>query len=89
MEVSFSGSTSYKDPVGAKKPGMTFDDDYKALVAVRPQVTSTQRKLLENRYHLEPSSTPTPRCRAASPSSSARLPGYRKGLLRRDVFIAG
>src|SRR5262249_43203607 len=48
----FLGFDLYKDPIGAMKPGMTFDEVYKALVAAKPKVMATQRKLLESRYHL-------------------------------------
>jgi cytochrome c peroxidase len=54
----FLGFDLYKDPVGAMKPGMTFDEVYKALVAAKPQVMATQRKLLESRYNLEPKLDP-------------------------------
>src|SRR5690348_7840663 len=50
----FTGFDLYKDPVGATKPGMTFDEVYKALTAEKPKVTARQRKLLESRYDLEP-----------------------------------
>ena len=50
----FLGFDLYKDPIGALKPGVTFEEVYKALVAAKPKVMATQRKLLESRYHLEP-----------------------------------
>jgi hypothetical protein len=40
------------------KPGMTFEDFYKAGVANKPQVGATQRRLLESRYTLEPKLDP-------------------------------
>src|ERR1700736_1995386 len=48
------GFEFYRDPLGAMKPGTTFEDIYKAGVAGKPKVMATQRKLLESRYHLEP-----------------------------------
>ncbi|HEX4131535.1 MAG TPA: cytochrome B6, partial [Pirellulales bacterium] len=42
------------DPLGAMKPGMTFDDVFKTLSASKSKVNATQRKLLETRYNLEP-----------------------------------
>jgi len=48
------GFDFYRDPLGATRPGMTFDDFYKAGVANKPEVTATQRRLLESRYNLEP-----------------------------------
>src|SRR5271170_5279792 len=48
------GFDFYRDPLGAMKPGMTFEDVYKAAVAAKPKVMATQRMLLESRYDLEP-----------------------------------
>jgi cytochrome c peroxidase len=48
------GFDFYRDPLGATRPGMTFDDFYRAGVANKPAVTATQRRLLESRYNLEP-----------------------------------
>ena len=73
----FLGFDLYKDPVGAMKPGMTFDDVYKALVAAKPQVTATQRKLLESRYDLEPKLDPVVKMSRNKPlvvGPTARLP---------------
>src|SRR5258708_29818 len=49
----FLGFDPYRDPFGAMKPGMTFDDIYKAGVAGKPKAMATQKKRLESRYHLE------------------------------------
>jgi hypothetical protein len=54
----FRGFDLYKDPVGAMKPGMTFDEIYTTLVAAKPKVKETQQKLLESRYNLEPKLDP-------------------------------
>jgi cytochrome c peroxidase len=48
------GFDFYRDPLGAMKPGMTFEDIYKVGVAAKPKVMATQRMLLESRYRLEP-----------------------------------
>src|SRR5205807_8624077 len=40
------GFDFYRDPLGAMKPGMTFEDFFKAGVANKPKVMATQRKLL-------------------------------------------
>src|SRR5262249_32586576 len=48
------GFDLYKDAVGAMKPGITFAEIYKTLVAAKPNVMATQRKLLESRYNLTP-----------------------------------
>jgi cytochrome c peroxidase len=55
----FLGFDFYRDPLGAMKPGMTFDDFYKAGVANKPKVTATQRTLLESRYNLQPKFDPS------------------------------
>jgi cytochrome c peroxidase len=54
----FLGFDFYRDPLGAMKPGVTFEEVFKALSADKPKVTRTQRKLLESRYHLEPKLDP-------------------------------
>jgi cytochrome c peroxidase len=52
------GFDFYRDPLGAMKPGTTFDDVYKELVAAKPKVMATQRALLESRYRLNPTLDP-------------------------------
>ncbi|MDJ0450904.1 hypothetical protein [Methylocystis sp. JR02] len=52
------GFDFYRDPLGAMKPGVTFEDIYKAGVAIKPKVMAAQRKLLESRYNLEPKLDP-------------------------------
>jgi cytochrome c peroxidase len=49
-----TGFDFYRDPLGAMRPGTTFEEIYKAAVANKPQVLARQRKLLESRYNLEP-----------------------------------
>src|SRR5208283_3874019 len=39
------GFDFYRDPLGAMKPGMTFEDFYKAGLANKPKVMATQHKL--------------------------------------------
>ena len=48
------GFDFYLDPLGAMKPGMTFEENFKAGVANKPKLMDTQRKLLQSRYNLEP-----------------------------------
>src|SRR5439155_15573262 len=50
----FLGFDLYRDPVGAMKPGMTFEQVFKALTDVKPKVMATQRQLLEGLDNLEP-----------------------------------
>ena len=52
------GFDFYRDPLGAKKPGTTFEEIKKADVAAKPKVMAAQRKLLESRYDLEPKLDP-------------------------------
>jgi cytochrome c peroxidase len=71
------GFDFYRDPLGALKPGTTFEDVYKAGVAGKPKVMATQRKLLESRYHLEPKLDPVAKMSRGKPLAvgpTARLP---------------
>jgi len=71
------GFEFYRDPLGAKKPGTTFEDIYKAGVAGKPKVMATQRKLLESRYNLEPKLDPEAKMSRGKPlvvGPTARLP---------------
>jgi cytochrome c peroxidase len=71
------GFDFYRDPLGAMKPGRTFEDIYKAGVAAKPKVMATQRTLLESRYHLEPKLDPAVKMSRAKPlvvGPTARLP---------------
>src|ERR1700693_2154181 len=45
------GFDFYRDPLGATRPGMTFEDFYKAGVANKTEVGATQRRLPESRYN--------------------------------------
>jgi cytochrome c peroxidase len=76
----FLGFDLYKDPVGAMKPGMTFDDVYKALVAAKPTVTSTQRKLLESRYNLEAKLDPAAKMTRGKPLAVGPTARLAEGL---------
>jgi cytochrome c peroxidase len=53
-EGRYLGFDAYRDPLGSKKPGTTFEELYRAAVAAKPKVMATQRKLLESRYDLKP-----------------------------------
>jgi hypothetical protein len=73
----FLGFDLYKDPVGAMKPGMTFNDLYNALTAAKPKVMDAQRQLLESRYILKPNLDPTATASRGKPlvvGPTARLP---------------
>jgi cytochrome c peroxidase len=71
------GFDLYKDPAGAMKPNTTFEENYKALVARKPEVMDRQRKLLESRYNLEPKLDPDVKMSRGKPlvvGPTARLP---------------
>jgi cytochrome c peroxidase len=72
-----NGFDFYRDPLGASRPGMNFEDAYKAGVANKPAVIERQRKLLEGRYNLEPRLDPTATMSRGKPlvvGPTARLP---------------
>lgn len=71
------GFDFYRDPLGAMKPGMTFEDFYDAGTSSKPKVMATQRALLESRYVLEPKFDPAvkmSRGKALAIGPTARLP---------------
>jgi cytochrome c peroxidase len=71
------GFDFYSDPLGASKPGMTFDDFFKMGVANKPKVMATQRKLLSSRYNLDPKFDPAVKMSRGKPLAvgpTARLP---------------
>ncbi len=96
---SMTGFDFYRDPLGAMKPGMTFEDLYRSGVANKPKATALQRKLLESRYDLTPRLDPKVTMSRGKPLAvgpTARLP---KGMdwealgaispeeiRRRDIF---
>jgi hypothetical protein len=72
------GFDFYRDPLGATRPGMTFDDFYRAGVANKAQVAATERRLLESRYNLEPTLDPVVTMSRGKPLAvgpTAKLPG--------------
>jgi cytochrome c peroxidase len=95
----FTGFDFYKDPLGAMRPGVTFEEVFKALSAEKPKVAARQRKLLESRYHLEPRLDPEVTMSRGKPLAvgpTARLPEGMTwealadlgpdGIRRKDVF---
>jgi hypothetical protein len=71
------GFDFYRDPLGAMKPGMTFEEVFKSLTDMKPKVMETQRKLLEARYNLEPKLDPDAKMSRGKPlvvGPTARLP---------------
>jgi cytochrome c peroxidase len=71
------GFDFYRDPLGAMKPGLTFDELYRTLSANKPRVTVRQRKLLESRYDLTPKLDPNAKMSRSKPLAvgpTARLP---------------
>jgi hypothetical protein len=72
-----NGFDFYRDPLGATRPGMTFDDFYRAGVTNKAQVAATERRLLESRYNLEPTLDPVVTMSRGKPLAvgpTARLP---------------
>jgi hypothetical protein len=43
-----------RDPLGALKPGQTFEETMRADVAAKPDIMAKQKELLASRYNLEP-----------------------------------
>jgi cytochrome c peroxidase len=73
-----TGFDFYRDPLGAMRPGMTFEEVYKAAVADKPKVSARQRALLESRYDLQPRLDPEATMARGKPLAvgpTARLPG--------------
>jgi cytochrome c peroxidase len=74
---AMTGFDFYRDPLGAPKPGVTFEQLFKQLSAEKPNVTARQRKLLEARYNLEPKLDPKVTMSRGKPLAvgpTARLP---------------
>jgi cytochrome c peroxidase len=93
------GFDFYKDPLGAMKPGLSFDELYRTLSANKPSVTARQRKLLESRNDLTPRLDPNAKMSRGKPlvvGPTARLPqGVNweslaamspEEIRRRDIF---
>lgn len=72
-----NGFDFYRDPLGAAKPGMTFEDMYNAGVAGKPKAIARQKKLLESRYDMTPKLDPSAKMSRGKPLAvgpTARLP---------------
>jgi hypothetical protein len=72
-----TGFDFYRDPLGAMRPGTTFEEIYRAGVASKPEVQARQRRLLESRYNLEPRLDPQATMSRGKPlvvGPTARLP---------------
>ncbi len=54
----FLGFDFARDPLGSKKPMMTFEEIMKADVEAKPKVMALQHKLLAGRYNLKPKFDP-------------------------------
>jgi cytochrome c peroxidase len=74
---SMTGFDFYRDPLGAPKPGTTFEEIYQSGVANKPKAMARQRKLLETRYDLSPRLDPKATMSRGKPLAigpTARLP---------------
>ena len=79
-EGQMRGFDFYQDPLGAMKPGMTFEDAYKAGVQAKPKVIEAQRQLLQSRYNLTPKLDPDAKMSRGKP-----LPVGPTARLRKDM----
>src|SRR5262249_7001655 len=52
------GFDFYRDPLNAKRPMESFEENMKADIAAKAAVMETQRRLLEQRYNLTPALDP-------------------------------
>jgi cytochrome c peroxidase len=71
------GFDFYRDPLNAKKPMETFEENMKADVAVKAGVMEAQRRLLEQRYNLAPVFDPQAKMSRGKPlcvGPTAKLP---------------
>jgi cytochrome c peroxidase len=74
---SMTGFDFYRDPLGAMKPGTTFEEIYQSGVTNKPKAMARQRKLLESRYDLAPRLDPKATMSRGKPlvvGPTARLP---------------
>jgi cytochrome c peroxidase len=74
---SMIGFDFYRDPLGAMKPGTTFEEMYQSGVNNKPKAMARQRKLLESRYDLTPRLDPKATMSRGKPlpvGPTARLP---------------
>jgi len=72
-----NGFVFARDPHGAPRPKLTFEDGMKAEAAEKANVTQAQRRLLETRYNLMPKLDPSARMSRGKPLAvgpTARLP---------------
>jgi len=71
------GFDFYRDPLGSHRPMETFDHIMKADVEAKAKVMETQRRLLEQRYNLQPKLDPEVKMTRGKPLAvgpTARLP---------------
>jgi cytochrome c peroxidase len=69
-----------RDPLGAKKPMQTFEETMKQDVADKPKVMAAQRKLLEERYNLEPKLDPEAKMSRGKPLPVGPTARLKNGL---------
>jgi cytochrome c peroxidase len=69
-----------KDPFGAKKVGLTFEEVMAADVKAKPDVMALQEKLLESRYNLEPKLDPEAKMSRGKPLPVGPTARLRDGM---------
>ncbi len=74
------GFDFYVDPLGAKKPGMTFEEVFRVDVAEKPKVMALQQSLLGSRYSLTPRLDPVVKMSRGKPIPVGPTAIVAKGL---------
>jgi cytochrome c peroxidase len=69
-----------RDPLNARKPMQAFDESMKQDVADKPKVMAAQRKLLEERYNLEPKLDPEAKMSRGKPLPVGPTARLKNGL---------
>lgn len=69
-----------RDPLNAKKPMETFEENMKADIEAKPKVMEAQRKLLEARYNLQPKTDPNIKMSRGKPQPLGPTARLKDGL---------
>ncbi|MEM5788420.1 MAG: hypothetical protein AAGU11_13990 [Syntrophobacteraceae bacterium] len=74
------GFDFYRDPLNSKRPMMTFEEIMKQDIADKPKVMDDQRKLLAERYNLNPKLDPEAKMSRGKPLAVGPTANLREGL---------